>query len=131
MRNCNQIGRDKLNCHENDNFPIGDVRNESIGLVNSFINWVFMGRKPRLLRRLVSIIFHIELPTLVYPLRLGHPFGVVVAPSVTIGRNVTIYQHVTIGTKRLGRKAGSPIIGDHVVIFPNAVVVGGISLGGG
>lgn len=141
MRNSNQVGRYELNSNEknpqvcneplNASYPIGDVRNDSIGLLNSCINWVFSCGRPRFLRVLVRMIFHIELPTLVFPLRLGHPYGVVVAPSVTIGRNVTIYQHVTIGTKRLGRCAGSPKIGDHVVIFPNAVVVGGISLGEG
>ena len=112
-------------------YPIGDVRNDPIGPVNKFINWIFLGKKPRLLRRLVSLFFHIELPTLLYPLRMAHPFGIVVNSGASLGRNVTIFQHVTIGSKRLGRKAGVASIGDDVVIFPNAVIVGAVSIGGG
>ncbi len=59
-------------------FPAGDVRNDPIGPINKCINWVFMGKKPRLLRRLVGIIFHIELPTLVHHFRMPHPFGIIV-----------------------------------------------------
>ncbi len=112
-------------------FPFGDVRNDPIGPVNKFINWVFMGKKLRLLRRVVGIFFHIELPILVYPLRMSHPFGIVVNSGVLLGCNVTIFQHVTIGSKRLGRKAGVPKIGNDVVIFPNAVIIGSVSIGGG
>ena len=112
-------------------FPAGDVRNDPIGPVNKFINWVFMGKKPRLLRWLVDIFFHIELPVLLYPVRMAHPFGIVVIGGARLGPNVTIFQHVTIGPKRLGRNASVASIGDDVVIFPNAVIVGAVSIGGG
>lgn len=112
-------------------FPTGDVRNDQIGPLNRFINWVFMGKKPRLLRRLVGMFFHIELPVLVYPLRMAHPFGIVVNGGARFGRNVTIFQHVTIGSKRLGRNAGVASIANDVVIFPNAVIVGAINIGMG
>lgn len=112
-------------------FPAGDVRNDPIGPLNSFINWVFTGSKPRVLRRLVGLFFHIELPKLAHPVRMAHPFGIVVNGGATLGRNVTIFQHVTIGSKRSGRNAGVATVGDDVVIYPNAVVVGGIAIGGG
>jgi serine acetyltransferase len=112
-------------------YPPGDVRNDPIGPVNKFINWIFMGKKPRLLRRLVGMFFHIELPALAYPVRMAHPFGIVVNGGARLGRNVTIYQHVTIGSKRVGRNAGVARIGDDVVIFPNPVIVGAVSIGEG
>ena len=111
-------------------FPVGDVRNDPIGTVNKLINWAFMGKKPRLLRRLIGLIFHIELPALLHPLRMAHPFGIVVNSGARLGRNVTIFQNVTIGSKRLGRNAGVAIVGDDVVIFPNAVIVGAVLIGG-
>lgn len=111
-------------------YPPSDVRNDPVGPVNKVINWVFMGKKPRLLRRLVGMFFHIELPVLVYPLRMAHPFGIVVNSGARLGRNVTIFQHVTIDSKRLGRNAGIANIGNDVVIFPNAVIVGSVSIGG-
>lgn len=75
-----------------------DVRDDLIGSINRFLNWVFRGRKPRFMRRLISIIFHIELPV------LRPPFNIIVNGRVHIGHNVTLYQGVTIGSKRTGKK---------------------------
>lgn len=108
-----------------------DVRNDEIGIVNKLVNWVFTGEKPNLIRRFMSLFLHIELPALQHPLRMPHPFGITVNPGVQIGRNVTIFQCVTVGSKRYGRNAGVPVIGDDVVIYPNAVVVGGGVIGAG
>lgn len=44
-----------------------------------------------------------------------------------IGQNVQIYQGVTIGTIR-GRD-GAPIIGDNVVLFSGAKIIGGVTIG--
>lgn len=44
-----------------------------------------------------------------------------------IGKNLTIYQGVTVGIQD-GKR---PIVEDDVTIYPNAVVVGGIKLGKG
>ena len=106
-------------------------RNDQIGPVNKLLNWVFMGKKSRIVRRLVGIIFHIEPPSLVYPLCLPHPFGIIVNDRAKLGRNVKIFQHVTIGNKPFGRNSGVATIGDDVVIYPNAVLVGGILIGAG
>lgn len=111
-------------------FPDGDVRNDPIGPVNKLINWTFIGEKPRLFCRLVGLFFHIELPRLEHPIRIPHPFGIIINSGAKLGRNVTVFQHVTIGSKRLGRNSGVATIGDNVVIFPNAVIVGGITIGG-
>ena len=108
-----------------------DVRRDPIGPVNRFIIWIYSGRRPRVLRRLVSVLFHVELPVLQHPLRLAHPYGIFISGDVILGRNVTVFQGVTIGSKRNGRRAGSPVIGDDVCIFPNAVVIGRITIGAG
>lgn len=47
--------------------------------------------------------------------------------AAKIGRNFTVYSGVTIGKN----KGGIPTIGDDVSVYPNAVVVGGISIGDG
>lgn len=84
-----------------------------------------------MLRRMVSIIFHLELPVLQHPIRLPNPYGVIIGGAVKLGRNITVYQGVTIGTKRKGQKAGVPVIDDDVCIFANAVIIGKIKIGTG
>jgi len=60
---------------------------------------------------------------------LPHPVGIVISNTAEIGENVTIYQNVTIGWT-LGekeRKAGS--IGDNVIIYSGAKIIGNITIG--
>lgn len=60
-----------------------------------------------------------------------HPIGIVIHRRAIIGKNCTIYQNVTIGDGKYNneRQRYSPIIGDNVRIYANAVVVGGITVG--
>ena len=59
-----------------------------------------------------------------------HPVGIVIASEVKIGKNVKIYSNVTIGNK--SRKTSEyPIIGDDVIIFTGACIIGGINIGKG
>jgi serine O-acetyltransferase len=60
-------------------------------------------------------------------LNLPHPLGIVIGEGVRVGRNVTVYQNVTLGAAR----GAYPMIGDDVLIYPGAVVVGGIQIGNG
>ena len=48
-----------------------------------------------------------------------------VGARCTVGKNVTLHQGVTLGDKAGGR----PTIGDNVMIYPNAVVIGAIIVG--
>ena len=66
-------------------------------------------------------------------LRLPHPVGVVIGEGVRIGRNCTIFQQVTLGGKELGDAGNNayPIIGDDVVIFAGARVLGNIHVHSG
>lgn len=58
-------------------------------------------------------------------LLLPHPQNVVIGMKCIIGNNCTIYQNVTIGQNR----DMYPIIGDNVIIYAGAVIVGNIRVG--
>lgn len=89
---------------------------------------------PYLLSYLNQIIFGIEIspkcaigPGIFFP----HTSGTVIGAS-KIGRNVTIFQGVTLGAKDMDMgfdRALRPELGDYVVIGAGAKVLGGISLG--
>jgi serine O-acetyltransferase len=57
---------------------------------------------------------------------LMHSVGIVVGPQVTCGRNLRIYQGVTLGD---GERPGQPRLGDDVTIGANAAVLGGVTIG--
>ena len=57
---------------------------------------------------------------------LMHSVGIVIGPEVRIGRNVRIYQGVTLGD---GSRPGQPTIGDDVVIGAGAAILGGVTIG--
>lgn len=61
-------------------------------------------------------------------LRFMHYSGIVISAE-SIGENCTIFQGVTIGHSFLGKNPGRPRIGNRVVIFAGAKVVGNISIG--
>lgn len=107
------------------------IRDEKIGLLNYFINAAYSFKWMLFVRCFMSKLFHLELPRLKYPLRLPHPYGVIVNPKVIIGKNVTIYQHVTIGSKQFGNNMGIPQVEDDVVVYPNALIIGNIVIGAG
>ena len=57
----------------------------------------------------------------------AHPVGVVIGDGTIIGKDCIIYQNVTLGKRSLG-VGGYPVVGDRVVIFAGAQVVGDIEL---
>lgn len=71
---------------------------------------------------------------------IDHGTGVVIGETCRIGRNVKLYQGVTLGAKSFPLdKEGNPIkgiprhpiIGDNVVIYANATVLGRVTIGAG
>lgn len=66
-------------------------------------------------------------------LRLPHPNGIVIGQGVRIGANCTIYQQVTLGGARVGdwKSDRYPDVGDGVVLFAGAKLVGDIRIGDG
>ena len=60
----------------------------------------------------------------------GHFSNIVINRGSKIGKNVTIFQGVTIGSIRGDKiKCGSPTIGNNVVISPGAKIIGKITIG--
>lgn len=57
-----------------------------------------------------------------------HPIGIVIGEGVKIGKNCTIYQNVTLGRKNKNVYA-YPTIGDNVIIYSNATILGNIKVG--
>jgi serine O-acetyltransferase len=87
--------------------------------------WVFE------LRRRLQVALCCQIPrrywrTVMFP----HPVGIVIGDGATIGRNVRIYQNVTLGLTANGVGA-YPTIEDGVSIYAGAVVIGGITVGAG
>jgi serine O-acetyltransferase len=63
-------------------------------------------------------------------LRLPHPQGIIIGEGVKVGNNCTIYHNVTLG-KKYGplAEAGYPKIGNNVIIYTGAVILGDITVG--
>ena len=75
----------------------------------------------------VSVLTHFDGPP-----RFPHkPMSVFIAPGARIGRDVTIYQQVTIGKNDVPTSAtfGSPTIGDRVSIGAGAQIIGAVTVG--
>lgn len=62
-------------------------------------------------------------------LLLPHPTDVTIGSTVIIGRNVTLYNGVTLGGKRIGEHTGMPCLGDKVTVYTGAKVIGPIQIG--
>jgi len=60
-------------------------------------------------------------------LRIHHFGGIIFHPSVTIGKNCTIFHHVTIGER--GGAGGAAKIGNNVMIGAGAKIIGEITIG--
>lgn len=68
---------------------------------------------------------------------IPHSQNIVIGQDVVIGRNVTIYNGVTFGAKTMKKldpqfgdeKSRYPIVGDNVVIFSGAKLIGHIQIG--
>ena len=58
-----------------------------------------------------------------------HPVAIVLAEQSHIGKNVTIYQSVTLGRSYHGPVSDVQIIGDNVVIGAGAVIIGNVVIG--
>ena len=64
-------------------------------------------------------------------LKFFHYSGIVIAASAKIGKNVSIHQGVTIGRSFAGLNAGVPTVGNNVVVFAGAKILGNIHIGDG
>lgn len=97
--------------------------------------------------RIISEIAHSETSIDIHPgaeigegFFIDHGTGVVIGETAIIGRNVRIYQSVTLGAKRfdvdekgvlIKGTARHPIIEDDVIIYAGATVLGRVTIGKG
>jgi serine O-acetyltransferase len=100
-----------------------------------------------LLARIVAELAHGDTGIDIHPgARIGshffidHGTGVVIGETAVIGRNVRIYQAVTLGARRFAtdadgqlKKGGArhPVVEDDVVIYAGATVLGRVTIGRG
>ncbi len=99
------------------------------------------------LPRMITEMAHSETGIDIHPaatigagLMIDHGTGVVVGATARIGRNVRLYQGVTLGAKSFPTDeegnavkgiARHPVIGDNVVIYSNTTLLGRIHIGEG
>ncbi len=100
-----------------------------------------------LLARLVAELAHGETGIDIHPgatigpgFFIDHGTGVVIGETALIGRNVRLYQAVTLGAKRFAtdddghlQKGGArhPIVEDEVVVYAGATILGRVTIGRG
>ena len=60
---------------------------------------------------------------------IDHGMGVVIGETAEVGRDVTIYQGVTLGGTGTARGKRHPTLGDHVVVGAGAKILGNIRIG--
>lgn len=101
-------------------------------LCNKFNTINPIGFFSRIWIKLLTNRFNVEIPhkvTIGQGLYLGHFKNIIINQNVFIGENCNIMQGVTIGNESRGKRKGSPIIGNRVLIGPNSVVSGKIVIG--
>ncbi len=57
-------------------------------------------------------------------LKINHGADTVIGARTVLGNNILLHHNTTIGEKK-----GRPILGDNVIIYPGAVIVGNIAIG--
>jgi serine O-acetyltransferase len=100
-----------------------------------------------LIPRMITEMAHSETSIDIHPAAtIGHSFtidhgtGVVIGATAILGNHVTIYQGVTLGAKNFPQEedgslvkgiARHPILGDNVIVYANATILGRIHIGDG
>ena len=91
--------------------------------------WIFF---PRLISNFARFITGIEIhpgATISEGLFIDHGAGTVIGETVEIGKNVTLYQGVTLGGTGKEKGKRHPTIGDNVVVASGAIVLGSFTVG--
>lgn len=91
--------------------------------------WVLL---PRMISNLARWLTGIEIhpgATIGEGLFIDHGMGVVIGETAELGRNVTLYQGVTLGGTGKEKGKRHPTIGDNVVIATGAKVLGSFKVG--
>lgn len=86
----------------------------------------------KIIQKVIEILTGISLPSrcrIGQGLYIGHFGQIIVHPETQIGDNCNLSQGVTIGLMSRGKYVGVPKIGDRVFVGPNAIIMGGITIG--
>jgi serine O-acetyltransferase len=62
-------------------------------------------------------------------LQLPHPIDVTIGSAVKIGKNATIYNGVTLGSKHHNGDTQMPHLSDNVIIYTGAKIFGNVAIG--
>ena len=129
-----------------DTDPAADCISEIINSYPGFLAIAFYriancisSKKIEMLPRIISEYAHSKTgidihpnATIDVPFVIDHGTGIVIGETSIIGKNVTIYQGVTLGalqvSKDLEEKKRHPTVEDHVVIYANATILGGSTI---
>jgi serine O-acetyltransferase len=71
----------------------------------------------------IDCFYEIELPEVFF---IGHSVGIVLAKA-TYGNHLVLYQNSTVGKNH----GVAPVLGDRVVLYPNAAIIGSCKIGPG
>lgn len=98
-----------------------------------------------LIPRMITEMAHSETGIDIHPaatigesFAIDHGTGVVIGATAILGHHVTLYQGVTLGAKNFPQEedgtlvkgiARHPILGNHVVVYANATILGRINIG--
>jgi len=98
-----------------------------------------------LIPRMITELAHSETGIDIHPgatigdsFAIDHGTGVVIGATAILGHHVTLYQGVTLGAKNFPQEedgtlvkgiARHPILGNHVVVYANATILGRIHIG--
>jgi serine O-acetyltransferase len=114
-------------------------RNSSFHAVYLIRKYIYFSKKNKRFRKAICkrkllykySIFLDDSVTIGLGLKLPHPTGIIFGKGTKIGKNCTIYQHVTFGGKNEGdtSRKNSPKIGDGCLIYSGAQVLGAVNLG--
>ena len=106
-------------------------------------HWIEIERKEPVLRsilrglflvlhKVVEVLTGISIPATTVVgsgLYIGHFGHIIVSSTAIIGENCNLSQGVTIGATQRGKYVGSPSLGNRVYVGPNALILGGITVG--
>jgi serine acetyltransferase len=98
--------------------------------INIFLKTIYLSIYLIMNTVFVKTIYGCEFPRraqLDWGLRITHPNGIFVNPKTKSGKNLWLYNQVTIGDK----DGEAPILGNDIIIYPGARCIGGINIGSG
>jgi serine O-acetyltransferase len=97
-----------------------------------FLYWLRIPVIPRFISQISRLLTQIEIhpgAKIEKGFFIDHGAGVVIGETSEIGKNVTLYQGVTLGGTGKQKGKRHPTVGDNVVIGAGAIILGAITIG--